>query len=609
MTNIAVPKLPSISTDLPDERGLGEIWTGQNLIELTEDELTERARVSFQKDDQWESVTRQMIQNSCAFFAQEILSGPPEPPYNGQFLISEHHEEWDDLIIQYKRLMVQAPRDHGKTFFFDFAYPIWKLVTQPGSCGFIFSATIDQAKRILLDIKQELESNPKLQYLIPHKRIGARWSSTVIQCANGAIIYARGFGTKVRGAHPHWIVVDDGLNDETAYSELVRKKQIEYYYSAITNMIVPSGQIIVVGTPFHAGDLYADLSNNAEYTFRKYPAKRRENGKVHALWPDRYPLKSLEAKEREITPIRFTREFMCEPIADDMSLFPLYLFQGPLVERPMLKLGLPKEFWDKLGVTIYVGVDFALSSSVKADYTVIWVMGTDLYGNRWIIDIIRGQGIPYQQQLSKMNEVGRKYEPALMFLEANQAQRIFGDELIRTTDLPVKLFTTGVQKNALDKGVPSLRVLLENNKFKIPRGDKRSVEMTNLWINEMRAMTFDKGKVVSVGEHDDMVMACWICDQSIKQGGFSYDFGEDVETDKQSFQELMDELTSEDDDGELENIDNSSMDNKQTRVKGNGESTGASGSLVGDEDDDFDDPLSVHKVSLLTGLPEIGEWY
>ena len=86
-------------------------------------------------------------------------------------------------------------------------------------------------------------------------------------------------------------------------------------------------------------------------------------------------------------------------------------------------------------------------------------------------------------------------------------QRIFGDELIRTSDLPIKKFHTGVQKHSLDKGVPSLRVLLENGKFRIPRGDARSVELTDIWIDEMRSFTWHDGKLASVGGHDDTVMA------------------------------------------------------------------------------------------------------
>jgi phage terminase large subunit-like protein len=469
----------------------------------------------------------EMMRASLAFFSQEVLTGPNEAPYRGRFLIGDHHLEWEELLLEHQRLSILAPRDHGKTFFFDFAYPLWQAVFRPGSCGFIFSATQEQAIRILSDIKAEIETNPRLRHLLPAEKKGGRWSATAIQCSNGARIYARGFGTKVRGAHPDWIVVDDGLNDETAYSELVRKKQIDYFYSAISNMLVPGGQLIVVGTPFHAEDLYADLKNNEEYHFQKYQALSDET--EEPLWEERYDKVRLEAKRREIGSVRFTREFQCEPISDDMSLFPLYLFQGEQVEQPTVSLGMPLEFWKDKGITdVYMGVDYAISSSAGADYTVIWVMGRDKWGNRWIMDIVRGHGVAYQKQQSKVVELARLYQPCLIFLEANQMQRIFGDELIRTSDLPIKPFVTGVEKNTLDKGVPSLRVLLENGKVKIPRGDKRSVEMTNLWRDEMRNFTYADGKLQSVGAHDDTVMAFWLCDQAIRTGGFTFDFGDDV---------------------------------------------------------------------------------
>ena len=108
-----------------------------------------------------------------------------------------------------------------------------------------------------------------------------------------------------------------------------------------------------------------------------------------------------------------------------------------------------RAYWEELGVEgIYVGVDFAISSSVQADYTVIWVMGLDRAGNRWIIDIKRGKGLSYIEQKGMINDVGQKYKPGLIMLESNQMQRIWGDELIRTTDLPIKKFTTGVEKKA-----------------------------------------------------------------------------------------------------------------------------------------------------------------
>ena len=474
-------------------------------------------------DPEWDKMRERLMRASCAFFAQETLLGPAEAPYNGRFLVADHHMQWDKLITSHDRVCILAPRDHGKTFLCSFAYPIWQAIRIPNGSGFIFSASAPQAERILFDVKNEIENNPKLQWLYPNdpKR---RWSSSFVKLANGHRIYARGFGTKVRGGHPNWIDCDDVLGDQTAYSETVRLKEIEFFYTAISNMVVPGGQILVVGTPLHCDDIYGELSKNARYAFARFKAL---NDDGQPLWAARYSKAALLAKREEIGTVRFAREQQCEPITDDMSLFPKSLFYNSPTEQRMVTLGMPMEFWEERGITRFMAADFALSSNVRADYSVIWVMGLDSLGNRWIIDIIRGHGMPYQEQLSVINATGRKYEPALVLLEDNQAQRIFGDELIRTTDLPIHPYTTGVEKHALDKGVPGLRVLLENGKFRIPRGDRRSVEMTDLWINEMHNFTFVKGKVQSVGGHDDMVMACWLCNQAIRMGGFSFSFGDE----------------------------------------------------------------------------------
>jgi len=549
-----LPIIDCPTTASPEHKlkGLGKLFleSKESRFKVTEEELEDYVQATaYGEDPEWDDLTAELEASSCAFFAQEVLRGPAE--YGGRFFVSEHHEEWDELVHKHDRLCVLAPRDHGKTFFYDFAYPIWKAKTKPGSIGFIFSATAPQAERILEDIKEELESNPKLQYLVPSKK--DKWSSRYIKLSNDSRIYARGFGTKVRGAHPDWIIVDDGLNDETIYSETTRSKQIDYFLTAISNMVIPGGQIIVVGTPFHKMDLYGELRENEEYHFQKYQAWADEKSGI-PLWPERYNKERLEAKKREIGGIRFTREFMCEPVADDMSLFPSYLFKGEPIEQYSVKLGMARKWWDEhVGVDVFMGVDFAMSSSVQADYTVVWTMGLDKKGNRWIMDIQRERGLPYQSQLSLINEVARKYEPGLIFLEDNQMQRIFGDELIRTSDLPIRKFTTGIQKHSLEKGVPSLRVLLENHKFRIPRGDKRSVELTNIWIDEMQSFTWNEGKLQSVGGHDDTVMGCWICDQAVRQGGFKFTFGD--EYGDESMDDLLAELMGESKDESLENED------------------------------------------------------
>ena len=494
----------------------------------------------------------QMMRASCAYFAAEVLRGPPGPPYNGRFIVADHHLEWDELITNHDRVCINAPRDHGKTYFLDFAFPIWQAAFTPHGRGYIFSATQDQAVRILEDIREEVEGNPRLAHLAPRDKKRA-WSKTRLTLENGHKIYARGYGTKIRGAHPDWIVVDDALNDEDAYSELVRRKHIDYFYTAITNMVVPGGKIVVVGTPFHGADLYATLEKNPRYAFRRYPAL--SDGK--ALWPERYcatkaqrleaasrgvVVESLEERRLEIGNVRFTREFLCQPVSDDMSLFPSRLFQGDPVEVYQAAMGRPRDYYRELGIDqFFIGFDFAVSSSTAADYTVGFVLGLDGQGNRWVVDIQRHKGLPYARQKSLINALGRKYDPELIYLESNQLQRIFGDDLIRETDLPIfKFVTSGTKrdskkqpsgnthtqnKNTLEGGVPSLRVLLENRKIRIPVGDEESLEKARIWIDEMRNFTWLDGKLQGVGSHDDTVMAFWIANCAVRAGAFSATFG------------------------------------------------------------------------------------
>lgn len=492
-----------------------------------------------------EELHEQLLRKSCAYFAAEMLSGPPEAPYNGHFILGHHHEQWDELVRKYDRLCVLAPRDHGKSFFFSFAYVIWKAYYEPNQKIYIFSATQEQANKLLEDVKNEIEGNEKLHHLIPNKM--GKWSVKYIKLANGVRIYAKGFGTKVRGAHPRYIICDDVLNDESAYSEATRRKQNDYYFSALTNMVVPGGQIIVVGTPFHSKDLYGQLKDNKRYCFRKFPALNKAG---EALWPERYTAKYLLTdKKLEIGEIRFTREQLCEPIADDMSLFPSTLFHVEGIEMPGVCLGMSRDWWEERGIVeVFMSVDIAISAAPTGDYFVIWVVGLDKFKNRWILEIDRVRGGAYQSQLSMIVKYAKRYKPGLIHIESNAMQRIWGDELIRTTDLPIRKFNTTEAKHNLEKGVPSLRPLLENGKYRIPRGDARSVDLTETWIEEMRAITFVDGKIVTIAEHDDTVMACWMCEQAILMGAFSFSFEEQA-GDEEAFDEVH---SIEDDEEEID---------------------------------------------------------
>jgi hypothetical protein len=473
-----------------------------------------------------------MMRKSCAIFASARLT---DGRTGRKFIVADHHKRWSEMIDQRQRLGCLAARDHGKSAWWAYAYPIWQAWRNPGSEGYIIGSSSTNAQKQLTWIKGELENNPMLADLLPSKK--QFWSESKIRLANGSYIYARGVTSRLRGGHPLWLVADDILSEENAYSPAVRRKTADYFFASISSMPhLKFGQLVLVGTPLSQGDIFSEVENNPEYLFLKFPALDKLG---NALWPERYSKELLEAKRREIGPVRFAREMLLIPVSDETSLYPYNLFRGPPVEQMTLKLGMDRAFWNQLGVTTFMGVDFGLSATAGSDFTVIWIMAVDSVGNRWIRDIVRERGLDYRVQLSLINTHAKKNDVAFGYVEANQAQRIFGDMIITETDLPIHKYTTGAEKHSLERGIPSIRILLENQKYRIPRGDAHSVELTDLWIEEMHNMVFSEGKVETVGNHDDLPLGNWLCENAIRDGSkFSFAFSEQP-GDKEAYDEVM----------------------------------------------------------------------
>jgi len=467
-----------------------------------------------------------LLRTDLALFSKEVLN----------LEIGPHIVAWSDLVSAQNRIGLNAARDHGKSAFFSYAYPIWRAWREPGCEVYVFSNTLEQAQEfldIILYGRNNLKGMvdiPLVAKMVP-ERVGfhrsdprLRLNRSDARFTNGSRIRVAGYGKAMRGRHPKYVVLDDPINDEDMWSETVRRKNIEYFKSAITNMVPPDGQLVVVGTPFSSNDLYGYLRKNRSYVFAKFPGiVRSSDGTERALFPYRWTLPQLKARRAEIGSVSFAREIMCEPISDDVSIFPEHLF--PPCFDDTLRLRMSKAEIQAHGLTVYFGVDIARSASVGADYFVIFVIGRDRKGNQYVLDIRRSKGLPFRAQLHEIELAAQLYDPALILIESNAMQQLYSSELRRETDLPIKEFVTlATNKYPLDRGVPGQRLLLENRKLVIPRGDEYSIVQTDIWIQESRQFGYIDGKLQGVGSHDDTVMAWWIATEASRLGGFGFAF-------------------------------------------------------------------------------------
>ena len=423
------------------------------------------------------------------------------------------------------------------SFYFSNAYAAWQLyrykkpsttryskrpTAASSNRGFLFSFSLQQSVDLLEILKGTIEENEILKERLFPQSTASNWSATNIVCRNGARLTGKGFGSSVRGAHPYWIIVDDGLKDNVIYSSLQRNKSTDYFHSVIMNMLVPGGQIIVVGTPFHAEDLYGDLKTKNGWFVIEYPAIFPD-GRI--LWPQRWSFKDLMDKKETQGSIIFSRENRCRPITNESSIFPMEILTRSLLRMENYTLVDSREEFPIKFSKVVVGCDFAISANVGADYAVFSVWGIDeLTDERWLLHLYREKGVKFFEQMNVLRRINSRFRPDLIVMENNTFQQIFV-ETADTEGMPVIGHTTGIDKYDLKTGWPHLSTLFERGKIHIPIGNVYSQQVKDLIFQDLGSVAFTEKGLESVGSHDDISSSFWLADLAASRmtTGFKFD--------------------------------------------------------------------------------------
>lgn len=421
-----------------------------------------------------------------------------------------------------KRFLLADGTVTHNSFYFSNAYIIWQLyryrrpktmqfsmrpTSSSSNRGFLFSFSLQQSVDLIEILKGTIESNDILaERLMPQNTKEGAWASTNITCRNGARLTGKGFGSSVRGAHPYFIVVDDGLKDNVIYSSLQRQKSIDYFHSVIMNMIIPGGQTVVVGTPFHAQDLYGDLKTKKGWFVIEYPAIFPD-GRI--LWPQRFSYQTLMDMRNTQGNIIFSRENLCRPIVSDASIFSLDVLRQSLIRMENYCLVRNRDDFPKKFDKVVVGADFAISSAVGADYYCYTVFGVGEDGGMWLLWLEIGKGRKYDEQLQILRGINTRFRPDVMVFEANVFQQIFS-EGAQDYGMPVVSHNTGTEKNDLSKGWPSIAIAMERGLFHFPIGDEWSKKIKDMIFDQLGSVAFTDNGLQSVGSHDDICSSIWL---------------------------------------------------------------------------------------------------
>jgi hypothetical protein len=268
------------------------------------------------------------------------------------------------------------------------------------------------------------------------------------------------------------------------------------------------------------------------------PAIARLLDNHEALWPERWPIRAIPdcdfdcpncpaqlacliGKRREVGPLVFDREFMCNPRSSVSSLFPLEMFE-PLLNKSLQFTSSTHAWPEELRreFVIVTGWDFALSEKVAADYTAKYTLAYHRRTQkRQVLEIRRWKGITFDRQLHEIQQSYNRYGDDAVVLESVLFQRIYKNWITERTSIPVIGHDTGTEKQSLETGVPSLLLALERGLYVVPYASGVTREMVDIWLAECMAYGWVNDKLQGVGEHDDTVMAWWLAELGLKKAG------------------------------------------------------------------------------------------
>ena len=472
-----------------------------------------------------DDIDRQMAAKSFQYFFVDILG----------FDFSHHHADWEKGLNGNRNYVVKASRDHGKSVFF-MSYALWLAAFNPGTNVMVFSHSLEQTLEHMRFIRNNIENTDILKDLKPQ---GKPWAKSYFEFSNKSRIMAKSVGGATRGFHPDVVVCDDILWGTTA-GELQRAA--DWFYTVLLPVLHHTGRLMMVGTPFSYNDLYAELEQKSEvFRVETYPAIL-PNG--DPLWPSRWPLDALKVRESSMPAIKFAREYLCEPIHDNASMFPQSILEQARDENLVI-LDKAEMEYDEEGEPAgvfgqhFIGWDPAIASDSNADYTAMVTIRTPPGSEeKQIVNVLNEKGLGSTAQKRHIVLLNSRFQPDLIELEGNNFQRMFAAELQEMReDIPIKTFMTTRQRK--ESMFMSLLMAFEQGKIKTPWGDERSREFTRTLETQLTRFGMQKnGRLESVGVHDDLAMALALANWATKEfrgslvslddylGGFDEWFGD-----------------------------------------------------------------------------------
>lgn len=486
-------------------------------MELTQREVIERAR------------------SDVNFFIEYVFPGLKQWPF---------HRRIQELANEHQYLNLWAPVEHGKTFQLSMARPLWLIGNNHGHSIAIVSNAIDHPVRCLSVLREQMETNERLQEVFPTMKLKQNTQTEItlergITTKRDATLVAFGIGGSIVGRRWTGLIMDDILDFDATWTHEQRQKLWKVLESTVFNRVLQNGFIHSISTPWHVEDATHRLAKLKRFTTRRFDGwtglMHDAQGRVietfeGGLWPAKYQdpetgdeygftRERLVEKREGMTEMEFNRQYRCIASSGTLAIFkPKHIEACKELGRG-LALGRESEVDDY----IVTGVDLAIKKADSADKTV-FLTGCIREGKKEILDIKAGNWeLPTIAQV--VLDTVRTYKSHYGFCVESNAAQTYMIQALQNRDIMrslgatdqelerIRIFPhyTGPKKYDPVTGIRGMAVDFEQGRIKLPCDNDLVPEEE---ISELITglLAFDP-----MAHTSDHVMALWLFTEHVRR--------------------------------------------------------------------------------------------
>lgn len=408
----------------------------------------------------------------------------------------EFHYEVIDLLFDIKipKMALAAPRGTAKSTLVSTAYPLFNITNELEPNIILISVNETSAKKILLNIKNELTRNERIINFYGNRKSKEVWNE--LEFIWGDIIMsAFGLGMPVRvskyGHNRPTLAIIDDIETRNVFTLIQSKTQDEwqqykdYIYREVEPALDPKvGKVRFIGTIFHPEAILPYMMRSTVYASFKWSIiYRDEAGEEKSLWPSRFPIEKLYQIRDELfaqgqADVWYS-EYMNEPIAKDTKDF------GAVTRYSDAEMEASKD-----NLLYFHAFDLATGKGKDKTASVIIARDQEQYNSVYVIDYFE-ERLEIDEGITKILDQIQRFQPTKTtsqkdLLSTTAEKQIRAEALRRKITLNFS-FTTDHQKRSVETIGATSKRSKDSKRVRI-------VTILQPWIKSGKLKVHDKHK-------------------------------------------------------------------------------------------------------------------